>query len=100
MLKRIYSDNILANVQNCHTILKLNGIESAVINQDQKENAGGAGRCPELWISEYDFERAIQVIENYDVGQTEYKGPWSCSHSKGEVDGECSECWSCGNPGS
>lgn len=96
MLKKIYSDNVLANVQNYHNILRLNGIQSAVVNQLLDVTIGGMGCFPELWVSEYDVELALKIIEDADTESAVSEGTWVCPNCREEVEGQFSECWNCG----
>ncbi len=98
MLKKVYSDNILANVQNYYNVLKLNGIQSAIVNELLNVSIGGMGCTPELWVSEHDLERAFEIIENTDAESTEFEGTQVCPNCNEEVEGQFSECWNCGTP--
>jgi hypothetical protein len=97
-LKRIYSDDVLANLENYHNILKLNGIESTIKNEYLNLGIGGMGCCPELWVAECDVQRALEIIENTDLETPESQGTWVCFNCKEEIEGQFSECWSCGKP--
>ena len=97
-MKKIYSDDALANVENFQNILKLNGIQSSIRHELLNVGIGGMGCSPELWVSDKDVERALKIIENMGLQPEESKSAWVCPHCGEDVDGEFSECWNCSKP--
>ncbi len=97
-MKKIFSHDVLPIVENLHNVLKLNGIKSTIRSENLNVGIGGMGCCPELWVSDQEFEHALKLIETIDTLPPETDETWVCSNCMEEVEGQFSECWNCGKP--
>jgi len=63
-MKRIYSNEVLANVISLYNVLKLNGIDSLIRNEYLDLGIGGMESCPELWVADEDVNRALKIMQS------------------------------------
>lgn len=98
-MKRVYSSNLLADVQHFKNVLEQSGIECVLRNE---QLAGGLGEIPflecepELWVADSAAAQAEAII----AGEREHENalPWRCARC-GEVnEPQFGACWQCNGP--
>ena len=98
-MKRLYSSDNYMLVGQLREVLEDNHIRCIVKNEHL---IGGAGELPpiecwpELWVAE-DFQlgKARELVDAFLSTAPELDG-WRCSGCDEEIEGQFSECWSCG----
>jgi hypothetical protein len=65
-VKRIYTDEVLANVINVQNVLRINGIKSTIKNQYFELGLAGMESCPELYVEDKDVKIALKYSKRCD----------------------------------
>ena len=96
---KVYSASLLVLVENMKNVLAAHGIESHIMNRYLSSVAGEVPPLetwPQLWVSEDDFDRAKNIVEDVesDTGGTE--GTVKCPNCGEDVERQFGECWNCG----
>lgn len=100
-MKRVYSSNLLADVQHFKNVLEQAGIECELRNE---QLTGGLGEIPflecepELWVGDSDAAQAEAIIAGERETASEDAMPWRCARC-GEVnEPQFGACWQCNGP--
>jgi hypothetical protein len=98
-VKRVYTAESLVQVMHVRNLLQSEGVRAELRN----ERLGGAvgeipflEAWPELWVAELDFDRAQELIELELHGHGLAEPEWTCAGCGELVEGQFTECWSCG----
>jgi len=98
-LKRVYTAETLVQVVHVQNLLAANGIAAELRNA---RLAGAVGEIPfletwpQLWVDEQQYDRANQVIERNLREPAEPRESWTCPDCGERIEGQFTECWSCG----
>jgi hypothetical protein len=99
-MKRIYSAKDPLMVGHLKNVLATFGIQCVAKNVDLISAAGELPpiECwPELWlIDDAKFSRAQSILKQTLAPLESVKKPWRCSGCGETIEGQFTECWSCG----
>ena len=99
-MKKVYSAKDPLMVAHLKNVLALFGIACVTRNLDLSSAAGELPpiECwPELWITNDEkLARAKAIIKKTLAPLESVKKPWRCAGCGEEIEGQFSECWSCG----
>lgn len=98
-MKRVYTGQVLALVENMKNVLKINGIDSYIRNRYLSSAVGEIPPIeswPQLWVAEESFELAKNIIAEAEKEPPESDKIWICPKCGEEVEGQFFECWNCG----
>ncbi len=98
-MKKVYSSQELAMVYHHLNILKNEGFDAMVQNENLYIASGQLPviNCwPELWVADSDYEEAKAIIDAALNATTPTGGPWKCPECGEEHEPQFSACWSCG----
>jgi len=62
-VKRIYTDEVLANVVIVQNVLRINGIKSTIKNQYFGLGLARMESCPELYVEDKDVKIALKILQ-------------------------------------
>ena len=99
-MKKVYSAKDPLMVAHLRNVLATFGIHAVTRKLDLSSAAGELPpiECwPELWImNDEKLARAKSIIRKTLAPLESVKKPWSCAACGEEVEGQFTECWSCG----
>jgi len=101
-MKRVYTAKDPLMVGHLKNVLTSYGIRSVTRNFDLSSAAGELPpiECwPELWVVE--DEKAVEartILKKTLAPLESVKKPWRCGRCKEDIEGQFTECWSCGEP--
>lgn len=98
-MKRVYTGQVLALVENMKNVLKMHHIESQIRNRHLSTAVGEIPpheAWPQLWVADHDFEQARKIVEDAEKDPPESKEVFICPKCGEEVEGQFFECWNCG----
>ena len=99
-MKKVYSSYDSLMVWHLKNVLEIHGIHPILKGEYLTGVAGEVPpiECwPEIWVvedSQYDYAR--KIIETALNSKDSPSQPWKCSGCGEEIDGQFTECWSCG----
>ena len=106
-LRKVYVARGPGDAHLVKGLLESAGIQVVVRGDDFVPLQGGSlfhlETRPSLWVLDPDAPRAIEIVTAYETGagsagdQTDGSTPsWVCAGCGEQVEGQFSECWSCG----
>ena len=97
-MKRVYCWRDRLLVIHLKNLIENEGIYCEIRNDYL---AAGAGELPptecwpELWVSEQDAERALELIADTMVADARHGKPWTCPSCHEQIEGQFAACWNC-----
>ena len=99
-MRKVYSTDNSAIIGHARQVLENHAIPCVVRNDFL---LGGAGELPvnetwpELWvIDDRDLDRARALVDGIVAAAHECGPPWRCTSCGEQVEGQFTDCWSCG----
>jgi len=100
-LKRVYSNESIANVGHVRTLLEHAGIPCFTKNE---QLVGALGEVPflecmpEVWVyDDADEARAQALVAGAVAAPPDVAAPWQCATCGETNDGQFAACWKCGS---
>ena len=101
-MRKVYTSDNSAILGHARQVLENDSIRCIVRNDFL---LGGAGELPvnetwpELWvIDDADFDRARALVDGIVAAARESASPWRCASCGEPMEGQFTDCWSCGAP--
>ena len=102
LMRKVYASDNSAIIGHLRQVLEDHAIPCVVRNDFL---LGGAGELPvnetwpELWvIDDRDFERARTLVDGIVAAAHKSEPPWRCASCGEQMEGQFTDCWSCGAP--
>jgi hypothetical protein len=99
-MKRVYSDESLANVGHVKTLLEQQGIGCFLKNE---QLSGALGELPfleclpEVWVySDAESDQAEAIIQDLMAAPLDKAESWRCRNCGETNEGQYAACWNCG----
>ena len=100
LMRKVYTSDNSAIIGHARQVLENHAIACVVRNDFL---LGGAGELPvnetwpELWvIDDRDFDRARTLVDEIVAAAQECGPAWRCASCGEQVEGQFTDCWSCG----
>lgn len=95
-LVRIYSCPFIPTAQYLVASLVRNGITCSIRNAfPAAASQSGLPPWPELWVSEADVEKGIELI-NLALSDVRHQKSWKCPSCGEKLGAQFTQCWKCG----
>ena len=99
-MRKVYTSHNSAIIGHARQVLENHAIPCVVRNDFL---LGGAGELPvnetwpELWVVDNrDFDRARALVDGIVAAASEPEPPWRCPSCSEQMEGQFTDCWSCG----
>ncbi|MEX0806830.1 MAG: DUF2007 domain-containing protein [Candidatus Binatia bacterium] len=98
-MKKVYCAKDPLMIGHLRNVLATFGIACLTKNLDLSSAAGELPPIdcwPELWVDDDQVASAKSILKKTMAPLQSVKKPWTCGGCGEEIEGQFSECWSCG----
>ena len=98
-MKKVYCAKDPLMIGHLRNVLATFGIACRTKNLDLSSAAGELPPIdcwPELWVEDDQVARAKSILKKTMAPLQSVKKPWTCGGCGEKIEGQFSECWSCG----